>query len=856
LRISRQHRCQLIDRKARPPAPGETADRGLPATREGTRVRCRYDLRRIVPAADGDTRLAVPGGTAERTLPQRWVLAVCSLATGGWLSSAALGDDQNAVAVSAPQPTKSLPEIVIVGTTPLAGSGIDMSKVPSNVQTMTGDELSRDPAARSIAGAAASRLSSVSLRDEQGSVYQPDFLYRGFEASPTSGIAEGLAVYQNGTRVNEAFGDNVNWDLIPTFAVSRLTVQGNSPVFGLNALGGAVTIDMKNAFNTTESGAQISAGSYGNLSGYAEYAARDGELGIYAAAGGAQDGGFRYQSPTYVQQGYLDVGHETSRTTLHATLALANDRLGAAGPTPIELLGQNPRSVFTTPQATRNEAQLAQAIATTRVGASVLLSGSVYFRHFHQDLTDGNTTNVQTCGNAADFFCLGGQSLYPRDLLYDTQGQPVPTSVLPRGSTPGETDFVTTDTHSAGAALQAAIRAPLAGHDNQLVAGASVDRSTTNYSAHGELGQLEPSLTVTGTGVVIDQSMSASAEPPLESPVAVRAMTTYYGLYGTEAFDISKAVTWTLSARFNSAQISLRDQLGAALNGDHAYSRFNPGSGLTVQLAPELAVYLGYSESNRAPTAGELNCANPAEPCLIDAFLLSDPELRQVVAHTFETGARGRFGAASGIWSWSAGLFRTDNSNDIILLATNVNGFGYFANAGTTRRQGIELALSYRDALWDFSVNYTLLDATYRDSLVLTSNSPAAVAGKIAVQPGDRLPGIPRQRITMQAERSFVTGWSAGLDVRAASSQYLVGDESNQEPALPGYGVVDLHGAYAVGKRWRVFAAIENVLDKTYYTYGAFANLDGLPPNVVLTNPRTYTPAPGRTFYAGVQLEF
>jgi iron complex outermembrane receptor protein len=791
-------------------------------------------------------------------LPQRRVLAVWSLALTSWLASAARGDQQNPTSAPVPPPAKSLPEIIVVGTTPLAGSAIDIGKVPSNVQTMSGDELSRNPAVKSLAGAAASRLSSVSLRDQQGSVYQPDFVYRGFEASPIAGIAEGLAVYQNGTRVNEAFGDNVNWDLIPTFAVSRLTVQGNSPVFGLNALGGAVTIDMKNGFNAAESGARLSAGSYGNLSGFGEYVGRDGPLGVYAAAGGTQDGGFRYQSPTYVQQGYLDVGYETDRATVHTTLALANNRLGAIGPTPIELLEQNPRSVFTHPQSTHNEAQLLQAVATTRAGNSVLVSGSGYYRHFHQELIDGNTSSVRTCGNAPDFFCLGGQWLYPRDLLYDAHGQAVPSNVLPPGATPGETDFVSTDTHSIGAALQATVKAPLAGFDNQLVAGASVDRSTSEFSAHGELGQLRPDLSVTGANVVIDQNMSSTAQPPLEAPVAVHATTTYYGIYGTDAFDIAKALTWTVSARFNSAKISVRDQLGIALNGDHSYSRFNPGTGFTFQISPDLAVYLGYSQSNRAPTAGELNCANPAAPCLIAAFLLSDPELRQVIAHTFEAGMRGRFGSEDrrGLWSWSAGLFRTDNRNDIILLATDVNGFGYFANAGTTRRQGLELALSYRDTRWDVSVNYTLLDATFRDSLTLTSNSPAAVGGQIMVRSGDRLPGIPRQRVAVQVERNIVHGWSAGVDVRAASGQYLVGDESNQEPPLSGYAVVDLRSSYAIGTRWRVFAVVENLLDKSYYTYGAFANLEGLPPNISLTNPRTYTPAPGRTFYAGAQVNF
>ncbi len=29
------------------------------------------------------------------------------------------------------------------------------------------------------------------------------------------GTPQGLAVYQNGVRINEVFGDTVNWDLIP-----------------------------------------------------------------------------------------------------------------------------------------------------------------------------------------------------------------------------------------------------------------------------------------------------------------------------------------------------------------------------------------------------------------------------------------------------------------------------------------------------------------------------------------------------------------------------------------------------------------------------------------------------------------
>ena len=139
--------------------------------------------------------------------------------------------------------------MTVIGNTPLPGSGVDLDKVPANVQTLSAGALYRDGEDDLVPGAAARNLSSVNLNSEQGSPYQSDFVYRGFEASPISGVPQGLAVYQNGVRINEAFGDIVNWELIPQFAVNRMTIQSNNPVFGLNALGGAVTLEMKNGFN-------------------------------------------------------------------------------------------------------------------------------------------------------------------------------------------------------------------------------------------------------------------------------------------------------------------------------------------------------------------------------------------------------------------------------------------------------------------------------------------------------------------------------------------------------------------------------------------------------------------------------
>src|SRR5262249_58663867 len=82
-------------------------------------------------------------------------------------------------------------------------------------------------------------------------------------ASPTVGTPQGLAVYQNGVRVNEIFGDTVNWDFLPGYAIHRLDVVPNDPTYGLNALGGAISIQMKNGFNYQGSEAELRGGSFG-----------------------------------------------------------------------------------------------------------------------------------------------------------------------------------------------------------------------------------------------------------------------------------------------------------------------------------------------------------------------------------------------------------------------------------------------------------------------------------------------------------------------------------------------------------------------------------------------------------------
>jgi iron complex outermembrane receptor protein len=541
---------------------------------------------------------------------------------------------------------------------------------------------------------------------------------------------------------------------------------------------------------------------------------------------------------------------------MHLSASAALNTIDALGPTPIEMLAQDRRAVFTYPQSMRNTMALVQWRGDYRASDTLSLGFNTYYRHFGQHLVDGNTTDVDTCENDASELCLEGDDDYPGDALYDISGNPVSASVLPAGATPGETDFTHTNSDTFGATVEMTSKDALFGHDNFFTAGASIDDGHTGYSAYGELGALLDGLRVAGVDVIIDQSLSPTASPPIETPVDVSARNIYSGFYANDVFNITPALALNLSGRLNLAHIVLDDRRGDSLNMSHSFSRFDPGAGLTYKFSDGLSAYVGYSESNRAPTAGELACADPTSPCLLDAFLVSDPPLKQVVSRDWEAGLRGHDTAFAGVIDWNVDAYRIDVARDILLLATDVNGFGYFQNAGVTRHEGIDAHLGYRDDAWRVSLSYSWLDETFRDAEVLSSTSPAADGdGLIYVYPGDHVPMTPANRLVASADYVVTAPWTVGADLRWQSSAYYVGDESNEEPKLPGYGAVNLRSSYRIGA-FTIFGEIENLFDKRYATYATFTELDGLPPSFDLTDRRTLSPAPGRLFFAGARAQF
>jgi iron complex outermembrane receptor protein len=235
--------------------------------------------------------------------------------------------------------------------------------------------------------------------------------------------------------------------------------------------------------------------------------------------------------------------------------------------------------------------------------------------------------------------------------------------------------------------------------------------------------------------------------------------------------------------------------------------------------------------------------------------------LKQVVAHTYEVGLKSP-AAARGL-AWSLSLFRTDSDNDIIALASVIQGRGYYTNVPLTRRQGLEADVSYKSEKWSAYAAYSYIDATYRFAGDLSSpdNPSSDDNGNVHVTPGDRIGGIPPQRLKLGLDYTPVKTLTVGATVVAVSSQYYVGDEANQNPKLPGYAVLNLDGTYRFTKGIELFVQIDNVLDQKYATSGTYFETDALSdvggsPLPANADPRTIVPAAPRAVMAGVRLSW
>ncbi|BBL59357.1 TonB-dependent receptor [Methylomonas koyamae] len=720
-------------------------------------------------------------------------------------------------AAIAAETSGKLDAVEVVAVTPLQFGGIDVNKIPAHVQTVSADQL-QEAQALSLAEYMNRYLGSVNINDAQNNPLQPDVQYRGFSASPLMGLPQGLAVYVNGIRFNEPFGDMVNWDLIPNGAIENMALQpASNPAFGLNALGGSISVNTKTGFSAPGHSFEAQGGSWDRHSEEISSGWNNGTWGYFLDFKYFNEKGWRAHSPSEAKQGFGTLSWRGVKSSLDLSIAGTENTLRGNGALPQQMLAYGRDQVFTHPDITRNRMLLVSLDGDTWLNDHNQLSGTMYYRRNKIGTYNGDGSEFDDCGG---FMCEEDGVTQ----LEDLNENPIPASDSLEG---GTINTSSTLQQSFGFALQDAFDHKIFGRNNHLVGGASFDYGNARYHADTQLGSLTADRGVAGGGVLIE-----------DAHVRLTTETDHYGVFLTDTYSLTDKLDVTVSGRYNQSHIKLRDHVGEDLNGSHSFDRFNPAAGFTYAVMPELTLFGNYSESSRVPTPMELSCANPNDPCRLPNAFVSDPPLKQVVANTFETGLRGRLkNLLPGYLDWNLALFRTINNDDIIFKSTGGVGsnLGYFDNVGSTLRQGVELGLNGNFyERWRWSTHYTYIDASFETGFLSSSpNNPMADGnGDIVVQPGDKLPGIPAHQFKFSTDFDIVSAWTLGMDMNYNSSQYLRGDEANLTAKLPAFVVFNLRSEYRFNPNVTLFGRVTNLFDRDYANFGTWGNtgdvLDGL----------------------------
>ncbi|AYQ41600.1 TonB-dependent receptor [Burkholderia aenigmatica] len=713
-----------------------------------------------------------------RPASPRYRCRVCiALCCGTVLAGAPLDVAAQAAPAAADADTL-LPTIVVIGTTPLLGIGTPLTQVPANVQTIRASEIGTQHRA-SLTDYFEKNLQSVDINEAQGNPWQTDVNYRGSTASPLLGTPQGLSVFLDGVRVNEPFGDVVNWDLIPSAAIDTIQlIPGSNPTYGLNTLGGALAISTKNGRAHPGGNVEISGGSWGRKTAQIEQGGTIGSnLDYYVTGNVANDNGWADHNSSRVRQGFGKLRYTDADTTLSVSAGGADNTLQGSQTIPRSFL-DNPRQAYTYPDQNKNKAAWVTLSGDHYFNDNVEVSGNVYYRHYdNSNLSSNNNNNFQpTDPNSAE----GTNAL----------------------------SDITTDSY--GASLQLTLLGKLLDMKNQFVLGANADLANSTYLASQQDAYFTATRATVGIG---DYRLQTNA----------KTHSANYGLYFSDTLSLTQQLSATFSGRYDWARADIGDESGQqpALDGHHTFSRFNPAFGVNWNPTPALTVYAAYNEGMRSPTVIELACADPNAPCSLPNDFVSDPNLQPVIAKTVEIGARGRIGSAT---TWNVAAWRTTLSDDIQFVSSGASSQGYFQNVGKTRRQGFEMGAHTKFGPVGIGANYSYVDATYQSTFVESSqnNSSADANGNIVVRSGDRIPGIPANTVKLRLDYTPVSQVDLGANLTWRGSIFARGDENNQDTngKIAGYFLIDLDATWNVTKQLQLFATVTNLLNKQYASFG------------------------------------
>lgn len=744
--------------------------------------------------------------------------------------------------------------VSVVSATPLAGLDRPLEEIPAPVQAVTSKDMEAT-GALDLSALLNRRMNNVYLNEIQGNPVQPDLNYRGYTASPLLGTPQGLSVYLDGVRLNEPFGDVVSWDLIPRNVISETAmIPGSNPLFGLNTLGGALSIRTKDGVSHPGTSVRLGGGSFARKTAEAEHGGSAGSLNWFLASSFFFEDGWRDTSPSNVRQFFGRIGSHREKTSVNLTLGYSNNALLGNGLQDQRFLERDFASVYTKPDVTAHRAPFLNFAVRHTFSPNVSFSGNAYFRHIRTrtlngDINEDALDQSVYQPNAAERTALAasGYTGFP------TAGETAANTPFPswrcianvlRRDEPAEKCNGLLNRSSAqqrnyGVSGQVSWFSRAGSHRNQLTVGGAYDGNSIGFQQSSELGFLNPDRSVTGLGAFGDGITGGDEDgQPYDTRVDLSGRIHSGSFFASDTLSLSNRLDLTFSGRFHRSTIDNRDRIRpqagtGSLTGRHAFNRFNPAAGATFKATESISLYGGYTEGSRTPTPIELGCADPNAPCKLPNAMAGDPPLDQVRTRTFEAGVRG-----TGPLRWSAGWFRASNRDDILFVASEQTGFGYFKNFDLTRRQGLEFDASKRIGRLTIGGGYTFLAATFESAEEVngagnSTNEEAldgtpGTEGTIEIEPGNRIPLVPRHMMKAYADLQVTSKFAVDLDIAAFGSSFARGNENNRHQPdgryylgggkSPGYSLTNFGARYDVHRRLQLFMQVNNLFDKRYYS--------------------------------------
>ncbi|MBO9830136.1 TonB-dependent receptor [Xanthomonas sp. A2111] len=722
---------------------------------------------------------------------------------------------------------------VEVTATPIPGTLIDADLLPYTVQTANADDIARSQAGN-LTDFLLREMNGVDTNEVQGSPFQTDLTFRGFRASALPGASQGVSVYLDGVRMNEPFADIVSWDMMPEAAIRSVALMpGSNPLFGPNTLGGALAFTTQSGLTAPGLRADLSVGSGARkrLDASYGYAGRDG-LHAFVAVTGFDENGWRDASAGRLGTVFGKLGRQGDSTDWDVSLLHGRSRLVGNGLLPSYrytdegtepgLYEADRAAVYTSPDLTRNRNTLLTGQFDHRFDERTALHLLAYYRQGRRDTVNGdiNDDYEEFVDDCADGYAADGTPLDAGCTVSRADADALHSGVL---------NTTQMRQHAEGVALNLSRQAGA----HALSIGATYDRSRVRYRQYEQEAFVQD-----------DRSVVADPEEDREFFSGVDGRSNTLGLFAADTWEVSEGTHVSGALRWN--RVAVANTLSTADDGVLPRERFvfakaNPSLGITQRLGGGFTAFASASQNSRAPTAIELGCADPEQPCRLPTGLQADPRLEQIVSRTYELGLRWNPSPAQTL---NASLYRADNRDDILFLRAPNSQQGYFDNVDRTRYQGADLSYRGSRGALRWFAGYSYLDATYRSTGELLSGERT-----VTLRPGTRIAGLPRNTLKLGVEWQALAQLALGADLRAVSRRVASGNEDGlvedpEEGEAParhdlstgGYALLDLHGTWELAEGLSLYLRVNNVFDRRYETYAAIA--EDLFPGGALARPQ------------------